>query len=384
MTDRRRNVTLSLAAGLLALAMPAMAQSACPTIEGPKCRVALPTGIEMAYLETGPADGPAVVLVHGLTDSSRSWSTTMEALHRLDPGLRILAIDQRGHGASSMPPVAQCAAAPEACFRMADFAADLAAFLQAKGIAKATLAGHSLGSFVVQEVALDRPELVERAVLVATAARGVDNVALRDFVLKEPVEGSWKTALEAKGKAYPADFYELTPLDADPNAMDWMARNWVVDPVAPLAFLEPYTPETAAVKLGTWIGATKALLATDNRARLAALAVPTLVIWGTQDSIFLADPDQVETKAALAAAAKDHGTRSFWKQYGLRPLPASGVQEDDIGHNTQWGAPEQVAADIAAFVEDGRPLPGLPRSEGPGRIGTVIVDPDRTVIESWP
>ena len=256
--------------------------------------------------------------------------------------------------------------------------------MAAKGIAKATLAGHSLGTFVVQEVALTHPELVEQAVLVATAARGVDNVALRDFVLKEPVEGSWKAALEAKGKKYPAEFYDLTPLEADPNAMEWMAKNWVVDPVAPEAFLKPYTPETAAVKLGTWIGATKALLATDNGTRLPALAVPTLVIWGTQDSIFLAEPDQAEIKAVLAAAAKQHGTKSFWKQYGLKPLPASGVQEDDIGHNTQWGAPEQVAGDLAAFIRDGRPLPGLPRSDAPGQIGRVLVDQERTVIEAYP
>ena len=166
----------------------------------------------------------------------------MRALHELDPGLRILAIDQRGHGASSMPAVGQCAAKPETCFRMADLAAGLDAFMQAKGIARATLAGHSPRSFVVQEVALDHPELVERAVLVATAARGADNVALRDYVLKEPIDGSWKAALEAKGKSHPADFYALTPPDADPNAMNWMARSWVV---APQAFLEPYTPETA-------------------------------------------------------------------------------------------------------------------------------------------
>lgn len=35
---------------------------------------------------------------------------------------------------------------------------------------------------------------------------------IRDFVLRDTIEGSWKGALEAKGKKYPADFYELTPL----------------------------------------------------------------------------------------------------------------------------------------------------------------------------
>ena len=79
-----------------------------------------------------------------------------------------------------------------------------------------------------------------------------------------------------------------------------------------------------------------------------------------------------------------HRAPFFWKQYGLRPLPASGMQEDDIGHNTQWGAPEQVAADIVAFVREGRPLPGLPRSDAPEQIGRVLVDGARTVIEAGP
>ena len=60
------------------------------------------------------------------------------------------------------------------------------------------------------------------------------------------------------------------------------------------------------------------------------------------------------------------------------------MQEDDIGHNTQWGAPEQVAADIAAFIHDGRSLPGLPRSDAPGQIGRVLVDQERTVIVAQP
>ena len=72
-----------------------------------------------------------------------------------------------------------------------------------------------LGVELNEEVALTHPEMVSHAILVATSTKGVDNVALRDYVLKEPVEGSWKKALEAKGKTYPADFYNMTPLDAE-------------------------------------------------------------------------------------------------------------------------------------------------------------------------
>jgi pimeloyl-ACP methyl ester carboxylesterase len=332
----------------------------------------------MAYVETGPTSGQPVILIHGLTDSIRSWSLAMRALHSLDPDLHILAVDLRGHGATSMPPEAACAPAPENCFRVADFAGDIVAFMKAKGIAKATLVGHSLGTFIVQEIALSHPEMVDHVVLVTTSTRGVDNVALRDFVLKEPVEGLWKKALEVKGKKYPTDFYTLTPADADPYAADWIAKNWVVDPAANPAFLVPYVPETAQVRLGTWIGATKALLATDNTDRLKNLNVPTLVIWATQDNIFLDDPDQTAIKRVLAAAAKTHGTTYYWKEYGVLPLPKSGAQESDIGHRVQWATPGAVAADIDSFINTGAPTLDLAHSDKPPKInhktGTLTLD----------
>ncbi len=382
--------------GLLATAIWAMASigqasaaGTCADIQHPKCRIQLITGTSMTYLQMGPGKpgekpSDTVILIHGLTDSARSWWPAMVALHKANPDLLIYDIDQRGHGDTSMPPIATCAPAPEKCFRMQDFGDDVVAFMQAKRIRKATLVGHSLGSFVVQEVALDHPELVERAILVATSTKGVDNIALRDYVLKEPVEGSWRKALEAKGKVYPEDFYTLRPIDADHQVYDWIATNWVVDPVAPKAFLKPYVPETANVKLGTWIGATKALLATDNTTRLLKLSVPTLVLWASQDNIFLPDPDQTSIKTALHDAAVRQNVTMYWKQYGLRKLPDSGAQEDDIGHNIQWGAQEEVAADINSFITEGKPLPGVPHSDAAPHVDHVIVDQSQSLIEKYP
>ena len=377
-----RGLALMASAALGAVLLTgASAQAAsCDDIDSGKCTIDLSTGIKMAYVETGPADGPAVILIHGLTDSLRSWSLAMRALHKADPALHILAVDLRGHGATSMPPADKCAAAPEACYRLADFGADIVAFMQAKNIAKAALAGHSLGTFVVQEVEFTHPEMVTQAILVATSTKGVDNVVLRDYVLKEPVEGSWKAALEAKGKTYPADFYDLTPADADPNVADWTAKNWVVDPAADPAFLVPYIPETTHVKLGTWIGATKALLETDNTPRFKDWNVPTLVIWAIQDNIFLEDPDEIAIRAALADAAKAHGTVYYWKEYGVVPLPQSGMQESDIGHNVQWGAPDAVAADIDTFLKTGAPTPDLYRSDAAPNVSHIITEAGKAKI----
>jgi len=96
----------------------AVASSRCNGLIEGKCFAKLSTGIIMAYVETGPPTGPNVILIHGLTDSLRSWSLSMAELHRLDPNLHILAVDQRGHGSSSMPEKQACAAIPENAFAL--------------------------------------------------------------------------------------------------------------------------------------------------------------------------------------------------------------------------------------------------------------------------
>jgi alpha-beta hydrolase superfamily lysophospholipase len=85
----------------------------CTVVDGPKCFVDLHTGIHMAYVEVGPKDGKTLILLHGLTDTARSWAPVMAALHAADPSLHIYALDQRGHGGSSMPAGPACVASPK-------------------------------------------------------------------------------------------------------------------------------------------------------------------------------------------------------------------------------------------------------------------------------
>jgi non-heme chloroperoxidase len=215
------------------------------SVDSEKCFLDLSTGIRMAYVEVGPADGTPIVLLHGLTDTARSWSSTMAALHVSNPKLRIIAVDQRGHGASSMPTGVHCPKEPAGCFTPALFAAELADFFQKKGIKKATVAGHSMGSLIAQEFALTHSDLVSRIVLIATTARSKDNAILRDYVLKEPVQGSWKQSLDSKGMTSPEAVWNATPKDADPNAESWILKNWAVDPIADQALVNAIAPETA-------------------------------------------------------------------------------------------------------------------------------------------
>ncbi len=372
---------LALAGTTAGVAAPATASppaprhhhaSRCPDVDVATCVVRLRTGIRMAYVEVGPRHGRTVILLHGLTDSSRSWSRAMRALHRLRPDLHLVALDQRGQGDSSQPRGAVCRSQPATCYEMRDLAADVVAFMDARHIRRASLAGHSMGSFVAQEVALRHPRRVDKVALLASSTTGVDNPTLRDYVLPQ-VEGPWRDALVAQGYSWPEDAYDLTPLDADPDAVEWMKVFWDADPVAPLPFVEAVSADTAGVPLGTWLGETEALLRTDNTRRLAHLRAPTLVLWGAQDPIFYRSPDQDGLIAALTRAARGRGSFVF-KEYGAVPLPPSGFQESDIGHNLQWEAPRGVARDLDRFLRTGLPTRDLFRSD-PADVQHVVTVP---------
>ena len=184
-----------------------------------KKSIVLPTGITMKYTESGKQDGTAVVMLHGLSDTSKSFEQTIAAMLKRDPDLYIVALDLRGHGGTSMPDVAKCAANPQACFEMTDFVDDVVAALDALNLKRVHLVGHSLGSFITQEVALRFPERLYSITLIASTASTVTSPVVNDFIIAGMIEGQWKKAFKKNGKGrWPDDVYALKPSDVDVNA----------------------------------------------------------------------------------------------------------------------------------------------------------------------
>ena len=89
--------------------------------------------------------GPSVVLVHGITESRRTWDPLIAPL--IAAGYRVTAIDLRGHGDSSPTPP----------YDLATMAGDLGAVLAHEGLVDALLVGHSLGGAVVSAYAAGGP-----------------------------------------------------------------------------------------------------------------------------------------------------------------------------------------------------------------------------------
>jgi pimeloyl-ACP methyl ester carboxylesterase len=125
--------------------------------EALKKSISLPDGESLAYLSMGAPAGPAVVLIHGYTDSARDW---VPLLPYLSPRWRLLLIDVRGHGSSGKP---------ECCYTRLDFAYDIKLLLDALRVPRADIVGHSMGSIIAQTFAEYWPERTRRVVLISSS-----------------------------------------------------------------------------------------------------------------------------------------------------------------------------------------------------------------------
>ena len=112
-------------------------------------------GVRIHYATLGNPGDPPVLMIHGFPDWWYSWRSLMADLAR---DHFTIAIDQRGYDLSGQP-------AGEQNYQLKYMVGDVAAVLHQLGLAKATLVGHDWGGVVAWQMAIDRPELVDRLVI---------------------------------------------------------------------------------------------------------------------------------------------------------------------------------------------------------------------------
>ena len=208
----------------------------------------------------GPANGPAVVLLHALGTNLSIWD---EVVDHLPPSLRILRFDQRGHGASD---------APQPPYAMGALIRDAERMIEHFAIKDTVVVGLSLGGMVAQGLAVKRLDLVRGLVLSNTAAKiGTPELwAVRAAQVRE-------TGLEAY---------------AD-GAMERMfGRGW--RDVAGMPRVRKMLVDTPP---DGWIGCASAIAGTDFYTPTAGLTLPTLAIAGVNDGT--TPPDLVRETAEL-------------------------------------------------------------------------------------
>jgi pimeloyl-ACP methyl ester carboxylesterase len=229
---------------------------------------AVRTGVSLNYEVSGQGD--PLLLVMGTSGSIPLWG---ELLPRLAERYRVIAFDSRGLGGSERG---------EGPITVASLAEDASALLEALDVPAAHAMGWSLGSAIVQELALAHPQQVASAVLYATWGRcdGYQRAMLSALRLPYAVR-DMEAALAIAGLAF------------SPELMDRPDVQQLFEPMLP-AF--PQTDAQMAVTVEQW----DADLAHDTLDRLGDIEAPTLVVVGEQD--LLTPPRQ--SKAVADAIPK--------------------------------------------------------------------------------
>ncbi len=254
----------------------------------------LSTGVGLRYVEQGDPSGHTVVLLHGYTDSSYSFS---RVLPLFDESYHVYALDQRGHGDSERPPEG---------YALRDFAADVIAFLDELNVERASLVGHCMGSLVAQRVAINAPHRVARLALVSsmTDANRIEGI------------GELQRAIETFAERMPAGFVR------DFQSGTVYAR-------VPEDFMDGVVRESLKVPARVWRATLAGLLSDDHTSWLGRIEMPTLVFWGEEDALLR----RAEQDALMCALA-----HADMKAYA------------DTGHSPHWEQPERFVRDLEAFI----------------------------------
>lgn len=110
-------------------------------------------GIRIHYNRTGQGEKPAIIMAHGITDNGLCWSPLA---HALENEYDIIMVDARGHGLSDKP---------ESGYTYANHAADLAGMIDALGLERPIVIGHSMGGASTAYLADHYPDHVSRLIL---------------------------------------------------------------------------------------------------------------------------------------------------------------------------------------------------------------------------
>ncbi len=223
-------------------------------------------GQRVCYRMAG--EGPAIVLVHGITSSSAVWVELMEDL--VGAGYSVIAPDLFGHGAS---------AKPKGDYSLGAYASGVRDLIGMLGYESATVVGHSLGGGIAMQLAYQFPEYCERMVLISSGGLGREvspllrAAALPGSELVMPlIVRNW--GVRAGETA--AGLLERIGIVAGPHLRE-MGRGYasLVEADAQSAFVE--TLRAVIEPGGQKVSALDRLYLAER--------MPVLIIWGARDSI---------------------------------------------------------------------------------------------------
>jgi pimeloyl-ACP methyl ester carboxylesterase len=245
--------------------------------------------------------GPPLLMIMGMSGTALHWGEPFLAAIRAD--FEVIVYDHRGVGSSSRL---------EGPTTIVELAEDAARLLTALGIDSAHVFGISMGGMIAQELALAHPERVRTLTLGCSSCGGVGSATMSAEALQRLSEAMMSGD---RARAVRTAF-ELNVSGAMAEDAEVWARYLAIS-------------EQRAVAVQVIVAQMQACAAHDANGRLPGLAVPTLVVHGTDDQVL-----PVENGRLIASR-----------------IPGSRLEIlDGVGHLFFWEQPERAAELVRAHA----------------------------------
>lgn len=287
-------------------------------------------GTRLHFVDEGPRQGPAVLLIHGASSNLRDMIIpARQTLADRASGskIRLIAVDRPGHGWSER---GLYSATPDAQART------LADFLTALGVDQAVVFGHSFGTAVATAMAVERPEKVSGLVLAAPATHPWPSGKTNwyNHLARVPVIGWLFTRTlvlpAGRGRIAAATDCVFAPNQRPADYLDTAGIELVM---VPHRFMDN-SEDLTGLHLHT----------TRYQNRYREITAPTIIITGDQDTVVSKDIHAInlakDIQAARLFVVKNVGHKP---DYALADLVAASIE-------TLAGYPQDLAA-IAAAAE---------------------------------
>jgi pimeloyl-ACP methyl ester carboxylesterase len=274
-------------------------------VMGIDAREVLVEGRPWGYLESGSADAPPVLLLHGFGTSREAM---MSLMPWLSPTHRCLSPDLPGFGGHPYH---------AGCVHDADFYVDqIVAFADALGLRRFDVVGTSMGGALATHLAVQHPDRVRRLVLLAPA--GVRPPVLNEFMQQvEDGANPLDIASEADFERVLGYVFEVRP------PVPWQFRKFMT------AEAVRRRPETLQI-----VEAIRPFLLDGVREELPKVQAPTLVVWGDRDRVT---------------------DRSMMPVFTAGIPRATGALIRGAGHVVFSDAPEETRRSVVPFLQAPEP-----------------------------
>jgi non-heme chloroperoxidase len=257
--------------------------------------ITLSSGITLEYVRRGDPSGVPVIFLHGVTDSWRSFEWM---LPHLPTTINAYAISVRGHGGSDRPAHG---------YETEDFARDIDGFMERLEMPSAVVVGHSMGSGIALQFALDYPSRTRALVLMGAMNKWSGTADIDQLV------ATVARFTDTVDPAFVLDFQLSTVATSVP------------------AIIEVAVEESLRVPARVWKEAFAGIAQFDVSQELSKIDVPTLIVWGGKETI-----TTFQGQEALVRGLKR----------------ARLVVYEHAGHAVHWDEPQRTARDITRFVAE--------------------------------